>query len=57
MDRAKELLNELNLHITTVHLDMGGKNKYALTMKAHPVIDRIKAFLVEEEMHGDDSNI
>lgn len=45
MDEALKLLHELNLHITTVNLDMGGNNRYALTAKAHPVISRIKLYL------------
>ena len=45
MDEALQLLHELNLHITTVHLDMGGNHRYSLTAKAHPVISRIKLYL------------
>ena len=45
MSKALKLLHKLNMQITTVHLDMGGKNRYTLNAKAHEVIDEIKLFL------------
>lgn len=47
MNEVLELLHELNLHITTAHLDMGGNHRYSLNAKAHPVISKIKVFLSE----------
>jgi len=47
MNKALELLHELNLHITTINLDMGGNHKYSLNAKAHPVISKIKVYLSE----------
>jgi hypothetical protein len=44
--RAMELLSNLNFNITTVHLDMGGQNRYTLNEKAHKIIDEIKKFLM-----------
>jgi len=43
--KSLNLLQRLNEHIVTVHLDMGGKDKYALGSKAHPIISEIKSFL------------
>ena len=45
MNEALDLLKRLHYHIHTVHLDMGGKNRYSLDIKAHPIIDEIKEFL------------
>ena len=47
MNEALRLLHKLNLHIRTTHLDMGGQNRYALSAKAHKVIDEIKLYLSE----------
>jgi len=48
-NEAKKLLHKLNLQITTVHLDMGGQNRYALNANAHKVIDEIKRYLSKQE--------
>lgn len=48
MKTDRELLEELMLHVTCVHLDMGGNHKYSLTMKAHKVIQEIKYKLWKE---------
>lgn len=45
MNEPLRLLHKLNLHITTVHLDMGGQNRYSLSAKAHRIIDEIKLYL------------
>ena len=52
MNEALKLLHEINLHITTVHLDMGGNHKYSLTDKAHPVISKIKLYLSDHPNKG-----
>ena len=44
-DGPLELLKELLLQINTVHLDMGGNNKYCINVGGHKVIDKIKAYL------------
>lgn len=53
MKTDRELLEELMFHITCVHLDMGGKHKYSLTIKAHDIISEIKFKLSKEVTNND----
>lgn len=46
-DTLISLVNELNSQITTVHLDMGGQNRYTLGSGAHKLIDKLKVYLYE----------
>jgi hypothetical protein len=53
LTKAEELLSELNFHITTTHLDMGGHNLYTLRRGAHPIITKIKMYLSELKEEDD----
>jgi len=53
MNEALRLLHKLNFNIRTVHLDMGGNHKYALSAKAHKVITEIKLYLSENPKDTD----
>lgn len=46
-NQALKLLIELDAQLLTIHLDMGGNHRYALSAKAHEIITRIKLFLCE----------
>ncbi len=48
-DKSKKLLKKLMKTISCTHLDMGGKNKYALTHKSMSIIIEIEAYLIENE--------
>jgi hypothetical protein len=49
MDKTYEdLVKELMYHVMCVHIDMGGKHKYSLTMGAHDIIRQIKLKIWEE---------
>jgi hypothetical protein len=43
-----ELLHKLMYRITTVHLDMGGNNKYSLNHKAFPIVTELKYLLTQD---------
>jgi hypothetical protein len=42
---ALELLQKLSDTVATIHLDMGGKHRYALSANSHPVLTEIKNYL------------
>ena len=46
MDEATKLLIELRQTVRCVHLDMGGKNKYVLTIHSQPIMQKINEYLV-----------
>ena len=46
---ATALLNELMEQIKTIHLDMGGDHRYALSHMAHKVISKIRAWQAKQE--------
>lgn len=48
MDKPTKLLSYLDETIKCTHLDMGGKHRYALTVRSHPIIQEIRAYLAEE---------
>ncbi len=49
MDKSTKLLEKLVTTIVTTHLDMGGKNRYALSVSSWPIIDEIKRFLCDQK--------
>lgn len=51
--QALALLQELNYELKTIHLDMGGNHRYAISAKAHPIITRIKHFLSDVQTEKD----
>jgi hypothetical protein len=42
--KADKLIEKLIDTIRTSHLDMGGKHKYTLTDKSHPIITKVKEY-------------
>lgn len=56
MNKTLDLLIRLNENIRTVHLDMGGKDRYALGIKAHPIISEIKGFLASASQSADSAD-
>uniref|UniRef100_A0A6M3K0T6 Uncharacterized protein n=1 Tax=viral metagenome TaxID=1070528 RepID=A0A6M3K0T6_9ZZZZ len=45
MDEATKLLIELRQTVRCTHLDMGGKNKYMLTIQSQPIMRKINEYL------------
>ena len=45
MDEATKLLIELRQTVRCTHLDMGGKNKYMLTIHSQSIIQKINEYL------------
>ena len=45
MDEATKLLIELRQTVRCTHLDMGGKNKYMLTIQSQPIMQKINEYL------------
>ena len=45
LNEPRKLIEELIYTIRTVHLDMGGNHKYALSHQSHGIISRITAYL------------
>jgi hypothetical protein len=48
-DTAYTILKELISSISTYHVDMGGKHRYCLNLKSHPIITKAKYFLETTE--------
>ncbi len=42
---ALRLLKELDYHLQTTHLDMGGKHRYSIKQSGFKIISEIKGFL------------
>ena len=55
MDEATKLLIELRQTVRCTHLDMGGKNRYMLTIHSQPIIKKINEYLCKvEQEHIED---
>lgn len=51
MEKAIELLSRLDETIRCTHLDMGGNDRYSLTLKSYPIIKEIKLYLIQADCH------
>ena len=49
MNQAEKYLNELMYHISTSHLDMGGKHHYHLQSSGWRIVSEIKVWLSAQQ--------
>ena len=47
MEKAIELLSRLDETIRCTHLDMGGDDRYSLTLRSYPIIKEIELYLTQ----------
>ena len=52
MDQDRKYLRKLMYHITTTHLDMGGKNRYFLRASGFSLVTEIKHYLSKNDDEG-----
>lgn len=55
MSKEEEYLKDLIYSLVTVHLDMGGNNKYALSHHSHKLVDEIKSYLYAKDNLDEDN--
>ena len=52
MDQDRKYLRKLMYHITTTHLDMGGKHRYFLRASGFSLVTEIKHYLSKNDDEG-----